>query len=108
MKKIILPLTILASIMTLIGAVLPQIPSIGSDKILHILEYLILAYLIFTTQKILKQKLWVSLIILTIIAIGTEIIQNQLSYRTFSYFDMIANFIGIGIAGVLKWISSKE
>ena len=77
------------------------------DKIIHFLMFLILTYLFykaFYTQWIFlwfkRNVLLITLIIMSINAIGTEIWQSFLDYRKADSLDVLSNFIGI-LVGIL-------
>ena len=74
------------------------------DYILHALEFIPWAFFCMMMRR--DTWLWFALGIL--FAIGTEVLQCAIPYRSFNINDMIANIIGIGIGFFVFMIFAKE
>ena len=80
----------------------PQLLFPFQDKIIHILIYFLLAFLVVNTfyrRKISNLRKY-SFIYVFCLGAFTEIIQHFLSYRSFEFGDILANSLG-GFLGVL-------
>lgn len=78
------------------------------DKLLHILNYMVLAFIIVNTVtlKTKGQDRIFALAYAFILGLIVEIIQFFLPYRTFDAMDMLCNFIG-GFLGGLFLLDKK-
>ena len=83
----------------------------GIDKIIHFTQFFIFALLLFfllNTFKIIKMFI-IGSIIGIFMSIFFEYSQLSLNYRTFSYYDMLANILGFIIGmGVYRWIFYRQ
>jgi len=81
---------------TIPGGAIPDIEILSFDKLLHIIEYFILAFLMINVTKIITFK---SILIIIIIGIAyggfNEIWQGAIAGRYASIYDAIANGIGM-------------
>jgi len=67
----------------------PKIVERGYDKVVHTS--------LFTVMGIAAQAAapWISLVVTTPVAVGLELVQQRLPYRTYSTVDLLANLTGI-------------
>jgi VanZ family protein len=67
----------------------PRLVEQGYDKVIHTS--------LFTVMGIAAQAAapWVSLLVTTPVAIGLELVQQRLPYRTYSVVDLLANLTGV-------------
>ncbi|MFO8145694.1 MAG: VanZ family protein [Candidatus Syntrophosphaera sp.] len=86
---------------------LSSVNILGTDKLLHIGQYLILSLLVNHSLKLLNAKhgivSWVYLILLVMAGLD-EWHQCLIPERSVSVWDFIANGIGLGIGFGLYWI----
>jgi glycopeptide antibiotics resistance protein len=61
----------------------------------------ILGWLGLTYRKLKKQNIFVTFILLIILALGLEIIQYFIPWRTFNVNDMTANGVGVGLGMIV-------
>jgi VanZ family protein len=96
-----------------VGAVIKVPAEISSitngDKIIHFMEYFILALVLFKSLQLYKLKkinIYVLGIIIGIVfMLLSETVQLFVPGRSFSFYDMLADFMGFIIGmGVFKWI----
>lgn len=74
-----------------------------SDKVVHAFSYGLLM-LWFAGLYARNRHGWIALVVLTL-GLGLEIIQSQLSYRSFDPFDLLANALGVAVGFVLSfWV----
>jgi VanZ family protein len=94
------------------GALVPS----GYDKLLHALEFFVLAFLLFFTLRAFKVSGWplfASIFILSsLLAFLSELAQLFTATRSFSWLDIAADLLGLTFAllliGVFEWISSRR
>ena len=102
-KLLIFYIIAILAVSTIPGGALPKLNIWSFDKILHIIEYLILAFLMIN---VLKKPTYVS--ILGIIIFGTayggfiEIWQGAVAGRDASIYDAIANGIGMILGSLIS------
>jgi VanZ family protein len=95
----------------LVFAILPHVGESlpkGSDKVFHFSEFAVLTVLLLVTASfygLKKEKSYVLIpLIAIVVAVLSELVQIPLPSRTFSWFDMLADFIGITVGMVCTWI----
>ncbi|GIU30965.1 teicoplanin resistance protein VanZ [Shewanella schlegeliana] len=71
------------------------------DKIGHLGSFFILSYL---TYLAFKPKWYVLAVILAGYAVFIEVVQSQLSYRSASFADFIADMVGISLFYFTHWL----
>ena len=108
-RYIAVALTIAITIGSLISMdSIPKSPVTVSDKFVHTSAYFILAlsWLLSFKSKIKSIKtLILILLVIFIYGIIIEVLQAVLtSYRQADYYDMLANLLGISIAGVVFYV----
>lgn len=64
-----------------------------TDKVVHFFIYFWLAFFVFLSTR----KAWLSFFMAGIYGFLIEAVQFTLPYRSFSFFDLIANFFGAGL-----------
>ena len=74
------------------------------DHILHALEFIPWAFFCM----MLGRNTWFCFALGILFAVGTEVLQCAIPYRSFNINDMIANIIGIGIGFFVFMIFAKE
>lgn len=74
------------------------------DKIGHVGSFFMLSYL---TYLAFKPKWYLLAIILAGYAIFIEIVQSQLSYRSASFADFIADMVGIFLFYISHWLYNR-
>jgi VanZ family protein len=86
---------------------LKSVPELAySDKLLHFLAYAVLGALFLRAYKTLRVRNKISLLIVlsilssSLYGISDEIHQHFIPYRSFEYYDILADFLG-SIFGVL-------
>jgi VanZ family protein len=95
--------TILA-VSTIPGGVIPKINIWSFDKILHIIEYFILAF--FAINAIKKPSLGIIILIIIVgfaYGVFNEIWQGMVADRFVSVYDAIANGIGMIIGSIISY-----
>lgn len=106
-KKYIFTIMLLSYIFLIIffavSKSVPTPPLKNQDKILHFLEFLILAALLYKTFSIynIKYPKLTAVIIGILFAAVSEIIQIYIPGRSFSSLDFLADIMGITIALVI-------
>jgi len=77
----------------------PDIPGDHGDKIGHVLAYAMLTY--WWSQIILtaRRRLWLAVQFVAL-GLAIECLQGWTGWRTFDYFDMLADIVGV----VFGWI----
>ena len=109
LKKWALPLVIVYALALTIGSLihLGNIPDLGSDfddKIYHFVAYFIFTFLIYNygVSKEITNSIGKSAILVIVYGIIIEVLQSILtSYRTFDFYDAIANALGVILAVVV-------
>jgi VanZ family protein len=71
-----------------------SLPTTGNDKINHILAFYVLAFLTDISFPALKFS-WLKIFTLIAYGLGIELIQLFSSSRSFSFYDLLADAIGI-------------
>ncbi|MEZ9596167.1 VanZ family protein [Shewanella sp. 10N.261.52.F9] len=71
------------------------------DKMGHVGSFFVLSYL---TYLAFKPKWYVLAVILACYAVFIEIVQSQLSYRSASIGDFIADMVGISLFYITHWL----
>ncbi|WOT05958.1 VanZ family protein [Shewanella youngdeokensis] len=74
------------------------------DKVGHLGSFFVLSYL---TYFAFKPRWYVLAIVLTIYAIFIEMVQSQLSYRSASLADIIADMVGVLLFYFTQWLYRK-
>ncbi len=101
---LIVYLFLILALSSIPGRALPDINLFSFDKLLHIIEYFILAFLVINAIKIPSTT-----IIIWIIIIGTayggfnEIWQGLIATRFTSVYDAIANGIGMILGSIVTY-----
>ena len=96
-------LFVILVVSTIPGGVLPKIDIISIDKLLHIIEYFILAFLAINAIKIPSTRIIILIIIIGIAYGGfNEIWQGMVADRFASVNDAIANGIGMFIGSIVS------
>ncbi len=96
-------LFVILVVSTIPGGVLPKIDIISIDKLLHIIEYFILAFLAINAIKIPSTRIIILIIIIGIAYGGfNEIWQGMVADRFVSVNDAIANGIGMVIGSIVS------
>lgn len=113
-KYLILSILLIYIIIMLFGFIIfiPKNATLlnNNDKFIHFIEFFILTILSLKTFQLFKFKHYylLSIILISIFTVISESIQYFIPYRSFSYYDMIADVVGIIFGlGVFKWIFSK-
>jgi VanZ family protein len=109
---IIWVLTMLA-LTSIPGRHLPPVGEWGLDKIVHFVEYGLLAVLLFRYlhfRKGLKKatSLFVGALISLLLAAAGEFYQIPIPGRSASWRDFVANMLGIGAGLAIVWFAGKE
>jgi VanZ family protein len=87
---------------TVPGGAIPKINIWSFDKILHIVEYFILAFLMINTLKIPTVRYILLIIIIGIVYGGfNEVWQGVIAHRYASIYDAVANGIGMVIGSIV-------
>ncbi|MFT5788411.1 MAG: VanZ family protein [Shewanella sp.] len=74
------------------------------DKIGHIGSFFVLSYL---TYFAFKPRWYLLALVLVFYAVFIEMVQSQLSYRSASFADIVADMIGILLFYITQWLYSK-
>jgi len=113
-KHIVLGLLILYIIVMMIGflATMPKniVVVNNNDKIIHFAEFFVLSMLALKTFQLFKFKHYyvLSILFCLVFVILSESFQLLIPSRSFSYYDMLADILGITVGiGVFKWIFYK-
>lgn len=113
-RYIVLGLLILYIIVMMVGFLIAIPKNLdvlsNNDKLIHFAEFFVLSILALKTFQLFKFKYYYALGILfcLIFVVLSESLQSLIPSRSFSYYDMIADLLGIIIGiGVFKWIFSK-
>lgn len=95
-------LFVILVVSTIPGGALPKIDIFSFDKLLHIIEYSILAFLAINVIKTPSTKIIILIIIIGIVYGGfNEIWQRMVADRFASIYDAIANGIGMIIGSIV-------
>ena len=90
------------AVSTIPGGRIPKINIWSMDKVLHIIEYFILAFLMINAM---RNPTFISILIVIIIGIAyggfNEIWQGLLAHRYASIYDAIANGIGMIVGSIV-------
>ena len=96
-------LFVILAVSTIPGGALPKIDIFSFDKLLHVIEYFILAFLAINAIKIPSTKIIILIIIVGIVYGGfNEIWQGMVADRFASVNDVIANGIGMFIGSIVS------
>ena len=80
----------------------PEIPVEQGDKIGHILAYATLTYwwaqLLVTTRR----RCWLAAALLAL-GVAIEYVQGWTGWRSFDYYDMLADAVGIALGWAIAW-----
>jgi VanZ family protein len=113
-RYIVLGLLILYIVVMMIGFLIfiPKNLSVlsNNDKLIHFAEFFVLTVLALKTFQLFKFKHHYILgaLFCVFFIVLSESLQSLVPYRSFSYYDMLADVIGIIVGiGVFKWIFSK-
>lgn len=102
--------------LALVGAVIylsltvsfPAYLVIGDDlKLNHILAYAVLMFY-FAQLLINPRAAWFIAVLLVIMGIALEYLQVQTGYRHFSYYDMLADYLGVSFGFLISITSLKN
>ena len=115
LKKWALPLVIVYALALTIGSLihLGNIPDLGfdfDDKIYHFVAYFIFTFLVYNygVSKEITNSIGKSAILVIVYGIIIEVLQSILtSYRTFDFYDAIANALGVILAVVVLMYIDK-
>lgn len=100
---LVLYLFVILVLSTISGGALPKIDIFSFDKLLHVIEYFILAFLAINAIKIPSTKMIILIIIVGIVYGGfNEIWQGFVADRFASIYDAIANGIGMVIGSIVS------
>ncbi|MGV8162107.1 MAG: VanZ family protein [Candidatus Nanoarchaeia archaeon] len=83
----------------------------NNDKLIHFLEFFILAILLLKTLQAynLKNIYALSIIIGVVFMVLSEVMQSFIPNRTFSYYDFIADIAGFTCGALIfKWMYFKQ
>lgn len=83
-------------------SLMPQPPAISiehGDKLGHALAYAVLMYWWAQLLATTRQRLWLAAGLIAL-GIAIEYVQGWTGWRTFDYFDMLADAIGVVCGGV--------
>ncbi|MEE9574395.1 MAG: VanZ family protein [Candidatus Neomarinimicrobiota bacterium] len=101
---LILYLFVILALSTIPGEVIPKFDIFSIDKLLHIIEYFILAFLAINAIKIHSTKIIIWVIFIGIAYGGfNEIWQGLIATRFASVYDAIANGIGMIIGSIVTY-----
>ncbi|MEM4638008.1 MAG: VanZ family protein [Candidatus Woesearchaeota archaeon] len=110
-KEALLILLIFYVLVLMVGFVIVIPKNIGminnNDKLIHFIEFFILTILVLKTFQAynIKRFYFYGIIFLVFFVFLSESIQAFLPYRSFSFYDIVADLLGIIIGfGVFKWI----
>jgi len=69
----------------------------GGDKLIHLILFAVLTYLVVKAIKERKYQLrpWLTFSAISIFALMTEIVQHFIAYRTGDVLDFIADVVGV-------------
>ena len=74
------------------------------DKIGHIGSFFVLSYL---TYFAFKPRWYILAVVLAFYAVFIEMVQSQLSYRSASFADVVADMIGILLFYLTQWLYKR-
>lgn len=100
MKKLFTAVLVLYVLGIIVLTVLPNFSSGRYDKVLHTVEFYFLTLLMLKTLSLyrLKYNVFITGIMVTVIAVASEYMQLLIPTRTFNYWDMAVNFAGMAMA----------
>jgi VanZ family protein len=85
----------------------PEIPVEQGDKLGHILAYATLTYWWAQLLVTMSQRLRLAAVLLAL-GIAIEFVQGWTGWRTFDYYDMLADAIGIAIGWAAAWPRTRD
>lgn len=101
---LIVYLFVILVLSTIPGGAFPEIDIFSFDKLLHIIEYFILAFLAINAIKIPSTRIIILIIIIGIAYGGfNEIWQSLIADRFASVYDAIANGIGMILGTIVSY-----
>jgi VanZ family protein len=101
---LIVYLFVILVLSTIPGGALPDFDIFSFDKLLHIIEYFILAFLAINAIKIPSTRIIILIIIIGIAYGGfNEIWQSLIADRFASVYDAIANGIGMILGTIVSY-----
>lgn len=101
---LIVYLIVILVLSTIPGRAFPDIDLFSFDKLLHIIEYFILAFLAINTTKILSTRIIILIIIIGIAYGGfNEVWQSLVAGRFASGYDAIANGVGMILGSIVSY-----
>jgi len=113
-KYIVLGLLILYIVVMMIGFLITVPGNLdiinNNDKLIHFAEFFVLSILALKTFQLFKfkQHYILGVLFCLVFVVLSESLQSLIPSRNFSYYDMIADLLGIVVGvGVFKWIFSK-
>jgi VanZ family protein len=74
------------------GSALPKLPFCGFDKIVHIVEYAVLGFLL---AKAINKKIVMVVLIGIVYSLSDELHQIFVPFREFSLMDLLSDAIGV-------------
>lgn len=81
-----------------------------NDKLIHFAEFFVLSILALKTFQLFRFKhhYIIGVLFCLVFVVLSESLQSLIPSRSFSYYDMLADVLGIIVGiGVFKWIFSK-
>lgn len=78
----------------------PEIPVVHGDKFGHALAYAVLMYWLVQLLVSTRQRRWLAAGLIGL-GIAIEYVQGWTGLRTFDYFDMLADAVGVAFGGML-------
>lgn len=113
-RYIVLGLLILYIVVMMIGFLITVPKNLevinNNDKLIHFAEFFVLSILALKTFQLFKFKHYyiIGIIFCLVFVVLSESLQSLVPSRSFSYYDMLADLLGIIVGlGVFKWIFSK-
>lgn len=100
-----------AIVLVLVTALIPvprvdALPSY-SDKLVHLLSYLVLGLLAVLSQQRLRTGLLAAAAMI-VLGLIVELVQGRLPWRSFEWMDLVANIAGVGGGGLIAWLLTRR
>lgn len=113
-RYIVLGLLILYIVVMMIGFLITVPKNLevinNNDKLIHFAEFFVLTVLALKTFQLFRFKhhYIIGIIFCLMFVVFSESLQSLIPSRSFSYYDMLADALGIIVGlGVFKWIFSR-